>query len=77
MVSDPKPISVVWPVVCRSCHEKQTVHLSARTGPGQWSVQSIKCAKCGIDFDIIVPDRFILDGPFKQAVESSGTTRSH
>ena len=64
MASNPQPNYVVWPVDCRSCHEKQTVHLSPNTGPAQWSVQTIKCVKCGKDFDVIIPDRIILDGPF-------------
>ena len=67
MAANPKPLNV-WPVVCRSCHERQTVHLGARTGPTpQWSAQTTKCVKCGINFYVIVPDK-IIEGPFKQAV---------
>ena len=65
MAFNPEPIFVEWPVVCRSCHAKQTVHLDARTGPALWSAQSIKCVKCGIGFDVIFPHR-IINGPFEQ-----------
>ncbi len=73
MASTPKPNYVVMTVECPypDCQEKQTVHVIARTGFGQMGDQTIKCVKCGKDFDVLVPDK-IIDGPFgtnlKQAV---------
>jgi ribosomal protein S27E len=63
MASTPKPNYIVIPVECDDCHEKQTVHVAARTGFRQMGDQTIKCVRCGKDFNVFVPNK-IIDGPF-------------
>jgi hypothetical protein len=43
----------------------QVVHTQARTGIWQMAHQSVKCVKCELHFDVMIPDA-IIAGPFLQ-----------
>ena len=63
MASNPKTNYVVTAVECQLCQEMQTLHLRPRTRAGQMSNQTIKCVKCGVEFNVFVLGT-IIDGPF-------------
>jgi hypothetical protein len=72
MASNPKPNYFVWSVVCRYCHEQQTVHMLPGTlDNAQWLIQTVKCVKCELNFDVLVPDT-IIDGPFGRTPPKKG-----
>lgn len=55
---------IVVPVSCSHCHQQQVVQVRASTTrTGRMNDDSVRCVKCGKDFDVIVPDE-IVGGPF-------------
>ncbi len=57
-----QPYTVVT-VSCGHCKQPQVVQILARTGFWLRTNQSVKCLKCGTEFEVILPDA-IIGGPF-------------
>jgi hypothetical protein len=50
-------------VSCGHCKYEQVVQILARSGFWLRVPQSVKCLKCGQEFEVILPDA-IIGGPF-------------
>ena len=56
------PYTVVT-VSCGRCKQEQVVRILARSGFWLRVRQSVKCLKCGQEFEVMLPDA-IIGGPF-------------
>jgi transcription elongation factor Elf1 len=56
------PYTVVT-VSCGRCQQEQVVQILARSGFCLRVRQSVKCLKCGQEFEVMLPDA-IIGGPF-------------
>jgi hypothetical protein len=56
------PYTVVT-VSCGRCKQEQVVQIVARSGFWLRVRQSVKCLKCGQEFEVMLPDA-IIGGPF-------------
>ena len=56
------PYTVVT-VSCGRCKQEQVVRILARSGFWSRVRQSVKCLKCGQEFEVMLPDA-IIGGPF-------------
>jgi transcription elongation factor Elf1 len=56
------PYTVVT-VSCGRCKQEQVVQILARSGFWLRVRQSVKCLKCGQEFEVMLPDA-IIGGPF-------------
>ena len=50
-------------VSCGRCKQEQVVQILAQTGFWLRARQSVKCLKCGQEFEVMLPDA-IIGGPF-------------
>ena len=60
------PLSYPYTVVtvsCGRCKQEQVVQILARSGFWLGVRQSVKCLKCGQEFEVMLPDA-IIGGPF-------------
>ena len=57
-----QPYSVVT-ISCGYCKQKQVVQILSRTGFWLGRRQSVKCLKCGQEFEVMLTDA-IIAGPF-------------
>ena len=53
-----QPYTVVT-VSCGRCKQEQVVQILARTGFWLRARQSVKCLKCGQEFEVMLPDAII------------------
>jgi hypothetical protein len=55
--------STVVTVSCGRCKQEQVVQILARSGFWLRVRQSVKCLKCGQEFEVMLPDA-LIGGPF-------------